>query len=233
MLGEEVSAVTESVPIVLAGAICDGTEAALNACPGFNLGMVPEGCRHTGDVYVVCTNDANPGIVFFEKIISPFTQALISAFSLNLQRSSLAHRSPSHWRSYVKQVSPLAASSPFDITIHHIIEWFNRCMSWIKSNVNVNAADMEGKTRLANGSADPRGTWEYGRLEIMRNGFWSNVCSNDHFTPDSAQVACQALGYGGGAALRFTQAYANSLSQVGKLLHQTSQALLTFTPFML
>ena len=71
---------------------------------------------------------------------------------------------------------------------------------------------MDGRTRLMNGSSG--NGYEYGRLEIFARGFWSNVCNNDRFTPDAAQVACRALGYDGGAALRFTQSYANSLSQV-------------------
>eukprot|EP00892_Ulva_mutabilis_P005898 jgi/Ulvmu1/3680/UM017_0096.1 len=73
-------------------------------------------------------------------------------------------------------------------------------------------AEMDGTTRLVDGTA---GTgYEYGRLEVFLRGFWSNVCNNDRFTPDAAQVACKAFGYDGGAALRFTQSYAESLSQV-------------------
>ena len=71
---------------------------------------------------------------------------------------------------------------------------------------------MDGVTRLVDGTAGPG--YEYGRLEIFERGFWSNVCNNDRFTPDAALVACKALGYDGGAALRFTQSYARSLSQV-------------------
>eukprot|EP00892_Ulva_mutabilis_P007291 jgi/Ulvmu1/4934/UM204_0006.1 len=71
---------------------------------------------------------------------------------------------------------------------------------------------MDGATRLVDGSSGPG--FEYGRLEIFEHGFWSNVCNNDRFTPDAAQVACKAFGYDGGAALRFTQSYAESLSQV-------------------
>ena len=73
---------------------------------------------------------------------------------------------------------------------------------------------MDGATRLADGSADPGGRFEYGRLEIFARGFWSNVCNNGRFTPDSAQVACRALGYDGGAVLRFTQSYTDALSPV-------------------
>ena len=75
---------------------------------------------------------------------------------------------------------------------------------------------MDGATRLVNGSAGPG--HEYGRLEIFARGFWSNVLlivCNGRFTPDAAVVACKALGYDGGAALRFTQPYAGSLGQVG------------------
>ena len=67
-------------------------------------------------------------------------------------------------------------------------------------------------TRIVDGAAGPG--YEYGRLEIFDSGFWSNVCNNDRFTPDSAQVACKAFGYDGGAALRFTQSFARSISQV-------------------
>ena len=74
------------------------------------------------------------------------------------------------------------------------------------------SAGMDGMTRLVDGRAGP--SYKYGRLEIFERGFWSNVCNNDRFTPDSASVACKALGYDGGAALRFTQSYGSSLSQV-------------------
>lgn len=49
--------------------------------------------------------------------------------------------------------------------------------------------------------------YEYGRLEIYMRGFWSSVCDVHGFTPDSAKVACRILGYDGGAALEFRQAY--------------------------
>ena len=73
-------------------------------------------------------------------------------------------------------------------------------------------AELDGMTRLVDGSAGPG--YEYGRLEIFERGFWSNVCNNNRFTPDAAQVACKAFGYDGGTALRFTQSFANSVSQV-------------------
>ena len=72
---------------------------------------------------------------------------------------------------------------------------------------------MDSMTRLVDGSAGAG--YEYGRLEIFLRGFWSNVCNGRRFTPDAAQVACRALGYNGGAALRFTQSFASTLSQVG------------------
>ena len=72
--------------------------------------------------------------------------------------------------------------------------------------------EMDGATRLAEGRAGPN--YEYGRLEVFMRGFWSNVCNNDRFTPDSAQVACRVLGYDGGAALRFTPPATQSLDRV-------------------
>lgn len=73
----------------------------------------------------------------------------------------------------------------------------------------VHEAD-EGSTRLMAGSADPARLWEYGRLEIFMEGYWSNVCSIPGFNPAAAQVACRALGYDGGAAIRIAPAYANT-----------------------
>lgn len=66
------------------------------------------------------------------------------------------------------------------------------------------AADMDGDTRLEDGSIDTAGRWEYGRLEIFARGFWSNVCNEDNFPPDSVKVACKALGYAGGTVLTKT-----------------------------
>lgn len=60
---------------------------------------------------------------------------------------------------------------------------------------------MDGSLRLMDGEAGPG--YEFGRLEIFLNGFWSTICDTESFTPDSAQVACRALGYEGGAALEF------------------------------
>lgn len=47
----------------------------------------------------------------------------------------------------------------------------------------------------------------YGRLEIFMNGFWSTVCDRNGFTPDSAKVACKALGWKGGVPVNFLQPY--------------------------
>lgn len=46
--------------------------------------------------------------------------------------------------------------------------------------------------------------YEYGRLEIFLRGLWRTVCDSAGFTPDSAKVACTALGFDGGALLDFT-----------------------------
>eukprot|EP00892_Ulva_mutabilis_P004525 jgi/Ulvmu1/2444/UM135_0004.1 len=59
-----------------------------------------------------------------------------------------------------------------------------------------------GDARLAAGSADAGGAWEYGRLEVQFNGVWSIV--NDRFNDfgrRGAQVACRSLGYAAGAQL--------------------------------
>lgn len=47
---------TERVPIVLAGAQCEGAEATLTSCSGVELGLVGSRCRHESDVHVVCYN---------------------------------------------------------------------------------------------------------------------------------------------------------------------------------
>lgn len=65
----------------------------------------------------------------------------------------------------------------------------------------------EGSTRLVDGAADSDGQWVYGRLEILYKGSWSNICNKGGFAPNAVQVACRALGFDGGAQLRFTPAY--------------------------
>lgn len=64
-------------------------------------------------------------------------------------------------------------------------------------------AELDGRLRLMDGGSGVG--YEYGRLEIFLRGFWSAVCNRFGFTPAAAQVACRALGYGGGAAIRFLQ----------------------------
>ena len=50
--------------------------------------------------------------------------------------------------------------------------------------------------------------YEYGRLEIFLRGIWRTICdSPGSFTPDSAALACESLGFGGGVALEFRQTY--------------------------
>ena len=89
-------------------------------------------------------------------------------------------------------------------------------------------AELDGATRLVGGSAGPG--YEYGRLEIFARGFWSNVCNNNRFTPDAAQVACRAFGYDGGAALRFTQALSRSASPVRTIKLRLSSSLNPIQP---
>ena len=72
---------------------------------------------------------------------------------------------------------------------------------------------MDGQVRLADGQSGPG--YEYGRLEVFRRGFWGNVCGVAGFPPESAQVACAALGYDGGSPLRFPVPYqVDSANQV-------------------
>eukprot|EP00892_Ulva_mutabilis_P005582 jgi/Ulvmu1/3396/UM016_0012.1 len=63
----------------------------------------------------------------------------------------------------------------------------------------------EGNLRLQDGDSGPG--YEYGRLEIFLRGFWSTICDNSGFTPDTAVLACSLLGFDGGAALRFRVPY--------------------------
>ena len=58
--------------------------------------------------------------------------------------------------------------------------------------------------RLVGGSADVSGQWEYGRLEVLIDGFWTALdeqTSADNFGRRGAQVACETLGYATGAQL--------------------------------
>ena len=68
--------------------------------------------------------------------------------------------------------------------------------------MHVNVAEREGDIRLADSRADPEGQWEYGRLEVIRQGVWTNIRALG--TPESASLACQAFGYEGGAPLQLS-----------------------------
>lgn len=61
-----------------------------------------------------------------------------------------------------------------------------------------------GQVRLVDGSADPGGAWEYGRLEVLVNGFWS-IINERPLSQDigrrGAEVACRSLGFAAGAQL--------------------------------
>ena len=60
-------------------------------------------------------------------------------------------------------------------------------------------AARDGNLRLVNG--EKTNNYDFGRLEVFRNGFSSNICDNEIFTPDSADVACRILGYDGGTSI--------------------------------
>lgn len=55
------------------------------------------------------------------------------------------------------------------------------------------------------GSADPGGSWEYGRVELLIDGVWTVI--RDRFQPSEdigrqgAQVLCRSLGYSTGAKI--------------------------------
>lgn len=65
---ENEKADTERVPIVLAGATCEGTEDRLSNCPNFSLGRrrIPNTCSHEIDVYLVCSNGPDPGVMIMK-----------------------------------------------------------------------------------------------------------------------------------------------------------------------
>ena len=61
-----------------------------------------------------------------------------------------------------------------------------------------------GLARLADGSADAGGAWEYGRLEVLINGVYTILVDRGLISPigrRGAQVACRSLGYATGAQL--------------------------------
>ena len=78
------------------------------------------------------------------------------------------------------------------------------------------------RRRLADSTMGPG--YEYGRLEVFDAGFWTDLCE---LSPDGAEEACRALGYSGGAAPRFTEAFGtrNSKIPVRKLLDCTMAGL--------
>lgn len=62
----------------------------------------------------------------------------------------------------------------------------------------------EGDVQLVQGQADPGGVWEYGRLEVVRDGVWTSLVewrADRNFGEAEAHVACQTLGYTTGAQL--------------------------------
>lgn len=69
--------------------------------------------------------------------------------------------------------------------------------------LRVSAEAAEGTARLVGGSADPVGTWEYGRLEIVFGGFWTTLSENNDqaLGRRGAEVACRSLGYAAGAQM--------------------------------
>lgn len=74
--------------------------------------------------------------------------------------------------------------------------------------------EREFDLRLEDATADPAGTWEYGRLEIFRQGIWTNIQGLSAMA--SADVACKSLGYDGGASLQFGQpSYQSDLQRLG------------------
>lgn len=58
---DEAAAPTERVPVVLSGAACMGTEAALAQCPGVALDADNNNCGHADDVWISCSNGPQPG----------------------------------------------------------------------------------------------------------------------------------------------------------------------------
>lgn len=65
------------------------------------------------------------------------------------------------------------------------------------------AAPSRGEARLTGGSADPGGTWAYGRLEVSNGEFFSSVRENgsERLGRRGVQVACRSLGFSAGAQI--------------------------------
>ena len=92
--------------------------------------------------------------------------------------------------------------------IHMYADSTHRCCYHMRPQGGLLCAANEGRLRLMEGASGPG--YQYGRLEILLRGFWNTVCDREGFTPDSAQVACKALGFDGGAALEFRQEHSSS-----------------------
>ena len=75
------------------------------------------------------------------------------------------------------------------------------------------SAGMDGRLRLADGNGSVSEGFAFGRVEVFRRGFWSNICSDvdTPFPPESAKVACRGLGYDGGETLLFGLPYGSGL----------------------
>lgn len=62
-----------------------------------------------------------------------------------------------------------------------------------------------GAVRLVEGRGDPDGAWEYGRLEVIVNGFWTVLkspgASSLTLGRGGSQVACRMLGFSAGAQM--------------------------------
>ena len=64
------------------------------------------------------------------------------------------------------------------------------------------AVEGNGQARLVGGGADAGGAWEYGILEVLLSGFYSDLENGiNRFGRRGAQVACRSLGFATGAQL--------------------------------
>lgn len=51
------------------------------------------------------------------------------------------------------------------------------------------------------GNAAPGGEWQYGRLKVLIDGFWSPINKPSRFGLSEVQVVCRQLGFASGARL--------------------------------